>query len=131
MKPQQNVYGIKSFSFNSHRLFIQCILVFLLVFFPFRRSNQCVVFFFFSISYSVLVVECAALIALCAVMSDHEVKLTATVGSASENADNGPTTGALSAEPQSLGGYVVVPAQVTSSTPPPPSGPPVPVPYRG
>lgn len=96
----------------------------ILVFFPLEVVTN-VVFFFFLFSYSVLVVECAALIALCAVMSDHEVKLTATVGSASENADNGPTTGV--AEPQSLGGYVV-PA---SSTPPPTSGPPVPVPYRG
>lgn len=64
-------------------------------------------------------------------MSDHEVKLTSAVGSASENnADNGPSTGVLSAEPQSLGSYAV-PAQVTSSTPPPVPGPPVPVPYRG
>lgn len=70
----------------------------------------------------------------CAVMSDHEVKLTAAVvsGSASENADNGlvVVTGVLSAETQSLGVYAV-PAQVMSSTPPPVPGPPVPVPYRG
>ena len=64
-------------------------------------------------------------------MSDHEVKLTSVVGIASENADNGPCVGVLSAEPQSLGNYAAVPAQMTSSTPPPAKDPPVPVPYRG
>jgi hypothetical protein len=84
-------------------------------------------------SYSSFLCLCAALIGPCAVMVDHEIKLTATSGSASDNSDNGlNNTGILTAEPQSLGNYSAVPAQVASSTPPPPvPGPPVPVPYRG
>ena len=46
-------------------------------------------------------------------MVDHEIKLTATSGSASDNSDNGlNNTGILTAEPQSLGNYSAVPAQV-------------------
>jgi hypothetical protein len=88
-------------------------------------------FFFFNFFF--LSYLCAALIGPCAVMVDHEVKLTATSGSASDNSDNGlNNVGVLTAEPQSLGNYSAVPAQVASCTPPPPvPGPPVPVPYRG
>ncbi|XP_057370383.1 uncharacterized protein LOC130691450 [Daphnia carinata] len=65
-------------------------------------------------------------------MVDHEVKLTGTGGSTSDHSDNGLNNSAvLTAEPQSLGNYNAVPAQVTSSTPPPAvQSPPVPVPYR-
>lgn len=65
-------------------------------------------------------------------MVDHEVKLTGTGGSTSDHSDNGLNNSAvLTAEPQSLGNYNAVPAQVASSTPPPAApGPPVPVPYR-
>ncbi|XP_045025831.1 uncharacterized protein LOC116916669 [Daphnia magna] len=65
-------------------------------------------------------------------MVDHEVKLTGTGGSTSDHSDYGLNNSAvLTAEPQSLGNYNAVPAQVASSTPPPAApGPPVPVPYR-
>ena len=87
--------------------------------------------FFFSYDDDDVIIHSDATIQSPAVMSDHEVKLTTGVGIASENANNGQTNGPLSAEPQSLGNYAV-PAQVTSSTPPPVvSSPPVPVPYRG